>query len=144
MKTMNDAAQELHRLATMVKDPNVKQTLMEASSRLGIKFARGEHAAIPQWVPIYLGIQPQDVQERQDQNGWSGSYTFAVGIGFMPQYFVWYRDRLAEDGFTITTDDTKKITGGRLEARDASGRRRFTLVHPVPLTAQVLWEERNK
>jgi hypothetical protein len=143
LSTQIEVAHKLDLLADKVKDPSIKRALTEASGRLGL-IKVDEHADMPLWVPIYPGIQPEDVRKRTDQNGWSGSYTFPVQPVIVSQFFVWYRNKLREDGFTITTDDTNKVVWGRLEAQDPSGHRRFTLTHQDPLKAHVLWEERNK
>jgi hypothetical protein len=138
-----EVAQKLDQLAGMVGDPKVKQALMEASSRLGhIVINKGEDAAIPQWVPIYPGAEPENAKERKDQNGLSGSFSFSPLPG--SQIFAWYRDTLRKNEFTITSDDMNIFKkSGRIVAQDMSGRRRITIAQFLR-RADVLWEERDK
>jgi hypothetical protein len=142
----NRTLQEVYQLLKPLKDknidPNVKKAITEARNRIGsMVFIKGENELIPSWVPIYSGAEPENVQERKDQNGRSGSYTMSPL--FMAQVVAWYRDKLSENEFTITTYRTKLGVWGRLVAQDMSGHRRIT-VSQDSKRVDVLWEERDK
>ena len=95
------------------------------SSQGSVKIGAGSGVKIPDWVPVYPGVQPEAAFSLQGDDGDSGSYHFTAKNS-PKEVLAFYEKGLKDAGFSIGANfsgDTATSSGGMISAQNEGSKR---------------------
>jgi len=98
---------------------------------------------VPDWVPLYPGIEPEELAKHIDEAVSSGGYSFETTPFHAPTVLKWHADTLKSAGFTVTSEKADSI-GARITGENARKRQHVWVTWPHPMRIDVRWEERKQ
>jgi hypothetical protein len=102
-----------------------KGTLEISSPEGNVKFGAGSAAKLPDWAPIYPGVNPQATFSMQGKDGDGGTFQFTTKDP-SKNVLSFYEQSLKQAGFRISGNlatDTGASSGGMLSAENTDAKR---------------------